>query len=322
MRAAGTGPGMFRNGNANGNFTLGKYKIPMVDLLYCCKMGGTVADFEAAAELLESLGVEFSSAEDREAQTVYHTVYAESEEQGRENFAVLKRAVVEWREFGVDLTDPEYFELPREDWSEVWKKYFPVLPVTERLVVKPSWLEYEAKPGQVILELDPGMSFGTGQHATTSFCLHAIDQLAGKPGVKSLLDAGCGSGILALAAAKLGFAPIDAFDFDPDAVRIAAENLALNGILPSLVAPFVADAKDYPGRAGGYDLVAANILGHLLKEYRENIARWVRPGGYLALAGILNTEFDGVAAVFIPLGFAEVERRSEKEWTSGLFRKQ
>lgn len=291
----------------------------MNDLLYCCKMRDESGSFEAAAELFNALEFEFSSWENREERTVYHTVYATDEEAGRDNFERLKILVGEWREFGIELSAPEYFELKKEDWAEVWKKYFPILPISDKLVIKPSWLEYTPKPGQAVVEIDPGMSFGTGQHATTSFCLYVLDLLAGEPGVRSVLDAGCGSGILAIAAAKLGYAPVDAFDYDPDAVRIAAENFALNAI--TSITPIVADAAVYRGRQDGYDLVCANILGHLLRAYKLNIASWIRPGKYLALAGILSTEFDALAAEYTALGFSEIERRDEKEWTSGLFRK-
>lgn len=290
----------------------------MNDLLYCCKMRDESGSFEAAAELFNALEFEFSSWENREERTVYHTVYATDEKNGRDNFERLKTLVKEWREYGVELSAPEYFELKKEDWAEVWKKYFPILPISDKLIIKPSWLEYTPKPGQAVVEIDPGMSFGTGQHATTSFCLHALDRFAGDPGVRGVLDAGCGSGILAIAAVKLGYAPVDAFDYDPDAVRIAAENFALNAI--TSITPEVADAAVYRGRREGYDLVCANILGHLLRAYKLNIASWVRPGKYLALAGILSTEFDALAAEYTALGFTEIERRDEKEWTSGLFR--
>jgi len=170
-----------------------------------------------------------------------------------------------------------------------------------------------------VVEIDPGMSFGTGQHATTLFCLGVLDSEA-KPGRRlSVLDAGCGSGILAIAASKLGYGPIGAFDYDPDAVAVAKENIRKNGI--SNVSPTVDDAALYRGCADGYDLVCANILGHLLKAYRHNIASWVKPGGLLALSGILTTEFDGVAGAFSELGFAEIRRGTLREWTGGLFRR-
>lgn len=291
------------------------------ELLYCCKLRDDYGNFEATAELLEALELQFSSWENREERISGHTVYATSEAEGRANLELLQQAVPQWREFGVNLSEPEFFELRKEEWADAWKKYFPVLAISDRLIVKPSWLDHETKPGEVIVEIDPGMSFGTGQHATTSFCLYAIDKLAGSGDVNTMLDAGCGSGILAIAAVKLGYRKVDAFDYDPDAVRVAAENFAMNGITQETITPTVADAAVYTGPEGTYDLVAANILGHLLKAYKLNIASWVRPGGYLVIAGILSAEFDDVLQNFLDLGFTELERRTEKEWTSGLLRK-
>lgn len=291
----------------------------MDDMLYCIKLVDDSDNFDLAAEMLAALELESSSYEDRESRRVYHTVYATDQEMARENLAALEVAVREWKPFGVRISALEPFELKKEDWAEVWKKYFDVIPISEKLVIKPSWLSVEPKPGLAIVELDPGMSFGTGQHATTFYCLKAIDRLAGKEGVRSMLDAGCGSGILTIAAALLGYDPVDAFDNDPDAVRIAAENIGLNHI--SNVTPAIGDAEVWQsGRQ--YDLVCANILGHLLVRFRNNIISWVRPGGCLTLAGILSTEFDGVAAAFTELGFEELDRETLREWTSGLFRKR
>ena len=292
----------------------------MNDMLYCIKLVDDSENFDLAAEMLAALELESSSFEDKENKRVCHTIYAADPETAAENLALVTNAVKEWTPLGVRISAIDPFELKKEDWAEVWKKYFDVIPVSETLVIKPSWLDVERKPGMAVVEIDPGMSFGTGQHATTYYCLKTIDRLAGKPGVKSMLDAGCGSGILTIAAALRGYDPVDAFDNDPDAVRIAAENLALNRI--GTVSPVVGDAAVWQGRAEQYDLVCANILGHLLVAFRNNIVNWVRPGGYLTLAGILSTEFDGVAAAFIELGFEELDRETLREWTSGLFRKR
>jgi ribosomal protein L11 methyltransferase len=250
---------------------------------------------------------------------MYLVAYSETPEGGRELADRINACLPFWSEAGAIFSDVEEFELAREEWSEVWKKYFHIIHIADNLVIRPSWLEYDPQPGQAVVNIDPGMSFGTGQHATTLFCLQMIDFLAGKPEIRSLLDAGCGSAILTIAGAKMGYGPIDCFDYDPDAVMIAAENLELNQV--SGITPVVADAAVYQGREGGYDFVCANILGHLLKAYRRNIITWVRPGGYLALAGILSKEFDELSQAFTELGFEEVRRGTLKEWTSGLFRK-
>ncbi len=290
----------------------------MNDMLYCIKLVDESGEFDLAAEMLAALEVDSSSFEDKESNRICHTVYAQDPETAAENLERIRDAVTAWEPLGVQISAIESFELRKEDWAEVWKKYFDVIPISDKLVIKPSWLTVESKPGMAVVEIDPGMSFGTGQHATTFYCLKAVDRLAGTPGVRSMLDAGCGSGILAMAASLLGYDPVHAFDNDPDAVRIAAENIELNHI--ANIVPEVGDASIWQGRAEKYDLVCANILGHLLIAFRDNIVTWVRPGGYLSLAGILSTEFDRVAASFIELGFAEVDRETLREWTSGLFR--
>ena len=289
------------------------------EILYCFRLEDLDGDGGVLYELLSALELDHSSWFDRETCRVWHTVYATSPEARDEALARVRAELPGWREIGVETGGEETFDLRREEWAEAWKKFFRPIEISQRLLVRPEWLDDRPKPGQKLLTVDPGMSFGTGQHPTTLFCLQTIDRLSLDPGVKSLLDAGCGSGILAIAGAMLGYAPVDAFDFDPDAVKSAAENLARNRI--SSVVPTVADANDYPGRPDGYDLVCANILGHLLRAFKVRISSWVKPGKYLCLAGILNREFDAVSADYAELGFEELERSTLKEWTSGLFRK-
>ena len=289
------------------------------EMLYCFRVEDMDGEGGLLDELLSALELDHSSWFDRETGRVWHTVYASTPEL---RVAARKRFEAElpaWREFGVDTGDMTEFDLKSEEWTEAWKKFFKPLEISPRLLVRPEWLDDRPKPGQKLLSVDPGMSFGTGQHPTTFYCLQTIDRLSQTGDVRSLLDAGCGSGILAIAGALLGYDLVDAFDFDPDAVEAAKANLARNGV--TSVVPTVGDANEYPGRAGGYDLVCANILGHLLRAFKVRIASWVKPGKYLCLAGILNEEFDALAADYIALGFDELDRATLKEWTSGVFRK-
>jgi len=294
----------------------------MEDIIYCCKLtdGGNP---ELLPELLNAFEYEFSTWVDREGGQSYHTLYFA--DAGQELAAAERLIALQdvWLDMGIEVDNIETFSIKKEDWAEVWKKYFDIITISERLVIKPSWLEYDATPEQVIVEIDPGMSFGTGQHATTSFCLNMIDRLADDPEVNSLLDAGCGSGILSIAAAKLGYTPIHAFDIDPDAVKIAHENLAINKIMPATVNPETVALDQFNLNAIlTYDLVVANILGHILVANREKIFNMVKPGGYLILAGILSSEFSQMTGVFLELGLIEKFTFTEKEWTSGLFRRQ
>jgi len=293
----------------------------MDEIIYCCRLTDHSAVQELSNELLTALEMNFSTWCDRETGVAIHTVYCADQADAELQKQRLEENLPAWRELGLDITDLEITTIRKEDWSEVWKQYFHVLEITPRLIVKPSWREYQAKPGQVIVELDPGMSFGTGQHATTSFCLKMIDRLAdGTP--RSFLDAGCGSGILSIAAWKLGYRPVHAFDYDPEAVQVAVENLTADAITREMVKPRTADLAEYVSPLPeGFDVVAANILAPVLIRNREKIKTLVKPGGRLILAGILITEFDAVATAFAELGFIQLEAVSEKEWRGGCFRR-
>lgn len=293
-------------------------KIP--ETLYCVSFEDFSADGALAAEMLSALELEFSTWIDRENCRVIHTVYSLELAGADEAEAQIREQMAFWKEIGIEADNIQRSVLSGIDWSEAWKKYFHPIEISERLLILPSWLENPNRPGQKVLTIDPGMSFGTGQHATTLFCLKVIDKLGAEKKNMSLLDAGCGSGILAIAGDLCGFSPIDAFDFDPDAVMITKENMELNKV--SGFEPVTADAADYQGRSEKYDLVCANILAHLLKSFKANIASWVKPGGYLALAGILEEEFESVAAAYSAMGFELIEAETLKEWRSGLFRKK
>ncbi len=210
-----------------------------------------------------------------------------------------------------------YEEIAKEDWAEVWKKFFHTRRVSDRFVIKPSWEEYKAEQGDVVLEIDPGMSFGTGQHGTTQACLQFIDELCANGEIETMLDAGTGSGILSMGAAKLGIPKIVAFDYDADAVRIAEENLQLAGVSDK-VELSVADVAEWPTDVQ-YDLVIANILCVVLIANADVLAKVVKPGAHIILAGILDSQYDELRETFEKLGMKEIKNTQIKEWKSGLF---
>lgn len=289
------------------------------EILYIIKLEDWSESDGLVPELLGAFECDFSSYEDRESRKFFHTLYFQTPEERDSMIPVVMESAALWKGFGADLEFAGSGEVKKSEWAEAWKKYFTPIEISEKLLIRPSWIDTPAGVGQKVLTIDPGMSFGTGQHATTLFCLKMIDRLSREQDVESMLDAGCGSGILAIAGGLLGFKTVDAFDFDPDAVRVAAENLKLNG--QEQIVPTVGDAAEYPGRPEKYDLVCANILGHLLIAFSGNISTWVNEGKYLALAGILNADFDAVSQCYQEKGFEEIERFTLREWTSGLFRK-
>ncbi len=209
--------------------------------------------------------------------------------------------------------------LPRENWAESWKRHFKPINVGDRLLIKPGWSKRQPVKGQAVVILDPGLSFGTGHHATTMFCLRQIVAQRKKGTKQTFLDIGSGSGILSIAAAKLGYSPVTAFDFDPEAVRVSRANARQNRV-QNRVQPQQKDLTTLPLRsAQQYDLICANLIYDLLINEAERIVNRLKPGGNLILAGILRSQFPRVQKTFEKLGLQIFARSSEKEWKSGQF---
>jgi len=209
--------------------------------------------------------------------------------------------------------------LAETDWANAWKVHFQTEKVSDRIVIHPVWEVYEAQAEEMVIHIDPGMSFGTGRHETTRCCLRMLDTWTAQGNTGSFLDLGCGSGILAIAAVKLGLYPVSALDYDPDAVQGTIENQERNAMSDAFT-PFVGDVGDLhlPRQ---FDIVAANILAPVLIEHAPSIAETVKEGGTLILSGILDTQYAFVREAYMKLQFEEVERLQDGEWTSGRFDK-
>jgi len=207
-------------------------------------------------------------------------------------------------------------DMPAEDWSETWKKFFHAEKVSDRIWIKPSWESCTADASDIIVEIDPGMSFGTGQHGTTRGCLQMLDQLAGPNTSLRLADIGCGSGILAIAAAKLGYRDIVALDNDPDAVRIARENAELNGVEGKI--NFRTGDCSALGLAATHDIVVANILATVLIAHAHELAGLLAAGpeARMVLSGILNPQSAEVQTAYETLGLVLVDSLQLGEWTT------
>jgi ribosomal protein L11 methyltransferase len=207
----------------------------------------------------------------------------------------------------------------RQDWAESWKRHFRPLRIGSALVVRPSWSRLKPGKGQHVVVLDPGLSFGTGQHPTTAFCLQQLvkRRRAGKP--QSFLDIGTGSGILAIAALKLGYNPVEAFDFDPEAVRVARANARQNGVADRIRITRQDLTKLPVGATRRHAVVCANLLSNLLLAERKRILARLAPAGVLVVAGILKQEFSAVQAAYEAAGLRLAASRGQREWRSGAF---
>jgi ribosomal protein L11 methyltransferase len=280
---------------------------------------------EAEDAAIEALSTEFGSPAsgytDAETGTVQVSAYLETKPAGFPKRAravrtrMLAAKAAGLRIGAVRLT---LRRLERENWAESWKRHFKPLAIGGKLLLKPSWIRRKAKPGQKVIVLDPGLSFGTGHHATTSFCLREVVRFCERGG-GSFLDMGTGSGILAIAAAKLGARPVEAFDFDSESVRVARENARRNRVAGKLRLTRADLTKQPQKPKRTYDLVCANLIANLLLQERDKIISRVTPGGTLVLAGILRTEFGKVQSAFESAGLKLLRRRDEKEWASGAF---
>lgn len=248
-------------------------------------------------------------------------VFWVAESAAEETLACTRRAVAELADSGWRV-DPALVragaEAPEENWRDAWKKHFHVTRLTRSFVVVPSWEDYSAQPGDVLLHLDPGQAFGTGAHASTQLVLEELEALSDESGsFARILDVGTGSGILAIAAAKRWpSAAVLATDVDELALRAATENCEKNGVAERVRVSLDPLAKV----EGSFPLVLANIQAHVLRPMRDELIQILEPGGHLVLSGILSSQIDALCSWYCESGeLSDVKlRRSEldPEWSS------
>ncbi len=201
-----------------------------------------------------------------------------------------------------------------EDWAEAWKEHFHVERFGERIVVVPSWRSFEPKTDDVVLTLDPGMAFGTGQHETTRMCLEALERRI-EPGIR-VLDVGCGSGILSIAAAKLGAAAVVALDIDANCVRVTDDNVRLNNASDIVRAAIGSLGGEWPFGAthARYEIVVANIIARVIVAMAPAIAELLAPGGRLIASGIIAAREAEVISALSTTGMRVESVRAMGEW--------
>jgi ribosomal protein L11 methyltransferase len=209
--------------------------------------------------------------------------------------------------------------LLRKDWANSWRKHFHPIEVGRELLVRPSWSKRRPRKGQALVRIDPGLAFGTGQHPTTSFCLRELVARRDRQKKQSFLDLGTGSGILAIAAAKLGYAPIEAIDLDAAAIKVSRSNARWNRV-EQTVRFKQQDFLKIPLTGGSkFDVVCANLLADLILTQRERILGRLNPAGILVLSGILGREFAEIQHHYESAGLCLLSSKREKEWRSGSF---
>lgn len=218
--------------------------------------------------------------------------------------------------YGKPLPELEHELLANEDWATSWQQYFKPFAIAPGLVIKPSWEDYAPGPGEQVLEMDPGMAFGTGQHASTRGALQLMQQCCKETIPEKVLDVGTGTGILAMAAALWGAAEVLAIDNDPEAVRVARENVAQN----ALSGQIRVESTSLEALEGSYALICANIVHDVLLAMLPHLSRLAARPGYLVMAGILaGTQERSISKAYRQAGFTLLGCEYEDEWVALLF---
>ena len=219
-------------------------------------------------------------------------------------------------QLGKNINIGEFFKIETttiqdSDWENSWKDYFDILNIGEKFVIVPTWREYENEEGKYVINIDPGMAFGTGGHETTSLCIKNLEKYV-KPH-DNVIDVGCGSGILSIAASYLTDGSLKAVDLDKLAVDVSRENFALNNLENRIE---VEEASLLTKETEKYDVIVANILAHIIELMLEDAYKLLEDGGYFITSGIIKDKKDELLEKMLKQGFKLVEETSDNEWYS------
>lgn len=215
--------------------------------------------------------------------------------------------------FGLDIGEGtvSLSDVNESDWANEWKKYYKPTKIGQKIVVKPTWEDYDKQEGDLIIELDPGMAFGTGTHETTSMCIRELEKYVDES--KRVFDIGCGSGILAIAAAKLGGKEVVAGDLDEVAVKVSKENCELNNVSDKVVVKHGSLFEVVEGKA---DVIVANIIADIIKILANDVSKFLSEDGVFISSGIIHAKIDEVVESLEKNGFEIVEIVKLGEWSA------
>ena len=215
--------------------------------------------------------------------------------------------------FGLDIGEGSVSlsDVKESDWANEWKKYYKPTKVGKKIVVKPSWEEYEKQEGDLIIELDPGMAFGTGTHETTSMCIRELENYVDE--TKTVFDIGCGSGILAIAAAQLGAKEVVAGDLDEVAVKVSKENCEINNVSDKVVVKHGSLFEVVDSKA---DVIVANIIADIIKILAKDVSKFLKDDGVFISSGIILAKIDEVCQALEENGFEIVKVERLGEWSA------
>ena len=249
----------------------------------------------------------------RNIEGVLIKTYISEERNVMELVETIKQKVSALTGFGIDIGEGSVSlgQVNEEDWANEWKKYYKPTKIGEKLVVKPTWEDYEVQDGDLVIELDPGMAFGTGTHETTTMCMRELEKYVTED--SKVFDIGCGSGILAIAAAKLGAKDVIAVDLDEVAVKVAAENVAHNHVQDSVQ---VLHGNLIDVVSDKADVVVANIIADIIKILAKDVHSCMKEDAVFISSGIIHAKVNEVKESLIENGFEIIEVKTLGEWNA------
>lgn len=287
--------------------------------IYNIRIDANKEDADLLYELLSSLDYDIFYSEDEDTDSAVVETFTYDMEES----VVLRERFLETVELSGcfdDIPSVNIVEKFNKNWQEAWKEFFHTERVSKRVVIKPSWEDYSEIEDDVVIDIDPGMSFGTGNHPTTRICLKFMDRLAESRSGDCFLDIGSGSGILSIAAVKLGFCDVTAYDYEDASVKISKDNFKRNGVEGSINV-FRADATSYVSDKK-YDAVVANMLAHIVIASAEAIVANLKKSSdsRLILSGSMKHQYQNMCDAFSKLGVEEVDSLVYDNWQSGIFK--
>lgn len=291
---------------------------PITNILYEQGAGGAVIEdpkdflFQKKNELDWDY-VEEEVFKKNEEDDVLIKTYVSEEKNVMEFVEIIKQKVLGLKDFGIDIGEGSISldQVNEADWANAWKAYYKPTKVGQRVVVKPTWEDYAMQDGDLIIELDPGMAFGTGTHETTSMCIRELEKYVNKD--SKVFDIGCGSGILAIAAAKLGAKEVVAVDLDEVAVKVAKENVLENKVEKSVSVMHGNLTDVIKDKA---DVIVANIIADIIKILAKDVQNFMKEDAIFISSGIILDKVEEVKESLIENGFEIVEVQKLGEWSA------
>lgn len=298
-----------------------KYENNIVGILYLFDIDGiNISDLRDYEEFAKEkpYWVVLDEEDFVKSEFITAKTYLKNDDELEENLKLLNERISEFeKEYNEKVILKIDSKIKTEDWANEWKKYYRPTKVGKNFIIKPTWEEYDLSENEVMIELDPGMAFGTGTHETTALCLEALEKLELKD--KLVFDIGSGSGILSVGALKLGAKKVEAVDIDILGVEATLDNAKLNKVEDRIIVHHGDLCEKLNSKA---DVIVANILAHILVKLLGDISKFIKDDGIFVGSGIIDSKYKDVEDALIENNFEILEVNKNKDWVCVIARRK